>query len=177
MSLFPETLLHSVSNLQDACRCMNHENNAAHHRPETAPPLMRRGQQQSYLPFPHSRQPASKVLGRVDRMGEETENECNHSAMSEQQSGGPGLCKPSGLVIIVWTQGWPVGCQGAAQQSHCQFVSRCLLPERIKTRASNLHSDLTATISHQPLSYNLFHCVLFPLDMLMEVNWPILSLN
>lgn len=117
-----------------------------------------------------------------DGKGERAEHgqnaECNHSSTSEQQSDRSTQCKPSGLVIIVWTQKRPVWCQGALQHSHCQFMNTRFVSEHIKTWASNFLCDLTAAISHQPQSYNLFFYILTcahthtPLDMLMAPNWP-----
>lgn len=110
-----------------------------------------------------------------DGMGEKGQRqnaECNHSSTSEQQSDRSTLCKPSGLVIIVWTQRRPVWCQGALQHSHCQFMNTRFVSEHIKTWASNFLSDLTAAISYEALFYNRFFYILLPLDMLMAPNWP-----
>lgn len=67
-------------------------------------------------------------------------------------------------------------CQGALQQRHCQFTNAdfvCWTQRREQT----ISSDLTAAISHQPLSCStnpfspstLLH---LPPDILMAQNWP-----
>lgn len=71
--------------------------------------------------------------------------ECNHSSTSEQQCDRSIFCKPSGLVIIAWTQrraGW---CQGALRHTHCQFMN---------TRFVSEHKDLSKQFPYWPDSSN-----------------------
>lgn len=106
----------------------------------------------------HCRLPKCSIapgkMGKVQSAGRNPV--CNHSSTSEQQSDGSTLCKPSGLVIIVWMQRRVVRCQGTVQRRRCQFMNTRFVSEHIKTWASNFLTDLTAAISHQPLSSNLF---------------------
>lgn len=134
------------------------------------------GRWESYLHFPSFKSADSqsaRCLCLIEwEKGQRQNAECNHSSTSEQQSDRSTLCKPSGLVIIVWMQRQPVWCQGALQHSHCQFMNTRFVSEHIKTWASNFLSDLTAAISYQPLFYNRFFYIPLPPDMLMAPNWP-----
>lgn len=97
--------------------------------------------------------------------------ECNHSSTSVQQSDRSTLCKPPGLVIIVWVHRQTVWCQGALQHSQSQFINTRFVSEHIKTWAA-ISSLTWQQQFHISQSYNLFFYFLLPLDMLMAQNWP-----
>lgn len=127
--------------------------------------------------FPSFRTSSSQIPQLpLIKMGNGAEPRCNaernHSPTGEQQSARSTLCKPSGLVIMVWMWRLPVWCQGAPRYLHCQFMNTRFVSEHIRTPGSHFLSDLAAAISHQPLFYNLFSYILLPLDMLMAPNWP-----
>lgn len=71
---------------------------------------------------------------------------CNHSSTSEQQADRSTLCKPSGVVIIVWTQRRPVLVSGC--------TAALILPIYEHTLCVWTHKDLSKQFPLWPDSSN-----------------------
>lgn len=93
--------------------------------------MMLNGRQERYLFFPSIKSADSRIAQWC--LIESGNEQGTSGGKGEQQCDRSTLCKPSGLVIIVWAHRRTIWCQGALWHSHSQFMNARFVSEHIKT--------------------------------------------